>query len=290
MKLVGDVMIVIFVVSCVLSVCLKLSVAEIVAPMRQPRLVLFSLLANFVVVPFAAVLISRAMSLAEPLAIGLVLMGAAAGAPFLPKLVEVGKGDAGLAVALMVLLMVASLGYLPLLLPHLLAGVSVNSLQIAQSLLFTMVLPLGIGLWVKARNETLARRLRPPLNFLSNISLIAVLVIIPAMHWERLQAMLRTTALPASVALIGVSFAAGYLLGGPTGGSREVVGFSTGARNIPAALLIATQNFADANVAVMVIIIGLASLLMLAPLALFFARSKQAQSTQNSGGGMGQSA
>ena len=51
-----------------------------------------------------------------------MLLGVAAGAPFLPKLTELAKGNLPFAVGIMVLLAVGTVGYLPLVLPLLLRG------------------------------------------------------------------------------------------------------------------------------------------------------------------------
>lgn len=83
----------------------------------------------------------------------MLLLGTAAGAPFLPKLAEIARGDLPFAVGLMVLLMVVTVGYLPLVLPLLLSGVSVNPAKIARSLVLLMLLPLGGGLALKARYD-----------------------------------------------------------------------------------------------------------------------------------------
>lgn len=271
MKQFVEVMVLIFVVSCVLGVGLSLTVSQILAPLRRIRPVALSLIANFVVVPGLAVLIAKTMSLSEPASIGLILLGAAAGAPFLPKIVDTAKGDLAFAAALMVMLMIASLAYLPLVLPLLLPGVSVNSWQIARSLLVTMIGPLGVGLFVRARRESLAVRLRPFLGRLSNICLIIALVLIPAMNSQRLLDMVCTRAIPAAVLFVVASFGLGYLLGDRKS-ERQVLGFATAARNIPAALLVGGQNFDDPNVAMMVIIVALLSLVLLAPLAIAFGR------------------
>ena len=55
-----------------------------------------------------------------------------------------------LSVGLMVLLMVVTIVYLPIVLPLLLQGVAVNPMDIAQSLVVMMLLPLAIGLLVNA--------------------------------------------------------------------------------------------------------------------------------------------
>src|SRR5580765_2030533 len=95
-----------FVLSSMLGMGLGLTVGQIIAPLRNVRLVVLSLVANFVVMPLLALGLARVLRLEEPLGVGLVLLGAAAGAPFLPKLAQLAKGNLAFAVGLMVLLMV----------------------------------------------------------------------------------------------------------------------------------------------------------------------------------------
>jgi len=83
-------------------------------PLRNGKLVLFALLANFALMPVGALVITRLLSLDRPLGIGLLLLGTAAGAPFLPRLAGVAKGNLAFAVGLMVLPMVLTVAYMPL--------------------------------------------------------------------------------------------------------------------------------------------------------------------------------
>jgi BASS family bile acid:Na+ symporter len=53
----------------------------------------FALLANFVLMPLAALALAKVLWLDEPFGVGLLLLGCAAGAPFLPKLAELAKGN-----------------------------------------------------------------------------------------------------------------------------------------------------------------------------------------------------
>ena len=109
---------IVFVLSSMLGMGLGLRVSEIVAPLRNWRLVMLSLVANFVVMPFAALALARILRLDESMGIGLLLLGMAGGAPFLPKLAQIARGNLAFAVGLMVLLMVMTVGYLPIVLPH----------------------------------------------------------------------------------------------------------------------------------------------------------------------------
>ena len=70
----------VFVVSSMLAVGLSLTVNEILAPLSRGKLVFLALLANFVLMPLAALVIARVLSLDQPLGIALLLLGAAAGA------------------------------------------------------------------------------------------------------------------------------------------------------------------------------------------------------------------
>src|SRR2546425_8406707 len=102
------------------------AVSQISEPLRNARLVMLALLANFVLMPLGALALAKILWLDEPFGIGLLLLGCAAGAPFLPKLAELAKGDLAFAVGAMVLLMVVTVGYLPIVLSVLLPGVTVD--------------------------------------------------------------------------------------------------------------------------------------------------------------------
>ena len=166
-----------FVISSMLAMGAGLSISQIVQPLRNPRLIVFALLSNFVLMPLCAFALSTMLQLDQPLGVGMLLLGCAAGAPFLPKLAELAKGNLPFAVGTMVLLMVVTVGYLPIVLPLLLPGVAVNPAKIAQSLVLLMLLPLGIGLALKSRYEELAARVKPVLDRISNVSLILLVLL-----------------------------------------------------------------------------------------------------------------
>src|SRR5215471_14758983 len=154
-----------FVVSSMLAMGAGLTVAQIIEPLRNARLVALALFANFVLMLLGAFALAKGLRLDEPLGVVLLLLGCAAGAPFLPKLAELAKGNLALAVGVMVLLMVVTVGYLPIVLPLLLPGVTVNPWQIARSLILLMLLPLAAGLALKSYYESLAIRVKPVLDW-----------------------------------------------------------------------------------------------------------------------------
>ena len=194
---------------------LGLKVAQIMAPLRNLRLVSLSLLANFVLMPAAAVVLARVLRLDEPLGVGLLVLGVAAGAPFLPKLTQIAKGNLAFAVALMVLLMVITVGYLPLVLPVLLPGVSVNPAKIARSLFLLMLVPLAVALAVNAKLPAAAARAKPLFDRLSSLGLILVVVLLVVVNFNKVLSVFGTRAILAGMLFIAFGYAVGWALGGP---------------------------------------------------------------------------
>ena len=256
----------VFVVSSMLAVGLSLTVGQIVAPLRNARLVILSLVANFVLMPLAALLIARALRLDQPLAVALLLLGGAAGAPFLPKLAGVAKGNLAFAVGLMVLLMVLTVGYMPLVMPLVLEGVSVDPTQIARSLVMLMLLPLVIGLAVRARYTVAAGRAAPVLSKVSTLSLAIMVVLMLVTNIRNIIGLFGTRGVLATVVFLLVGFGLGWILGGPARDTRSVLAMGTAQRNIAAALVVGGQNFEEPRVVVMVVVVAIVGLLVLMPL------------------------
>ena len=167
-----------FVVSSMLSIGLAARIAEIVAPMRHPGRVLRALIANFVLAPGVALAIAAVLPLEPGYELGLLLLGFAAGAPFLPKLADIGRSHVPTATALMVLLMAGSVVAMPLALPLLVKGLQVNPLRIAAPLVVLMLAPLLLGMAAQRFVPQAGAELLPALTKVSNISFVAVVILI----------------------------------------------------------------------------------------------------------------
>jgi BASS family bile acid:Na+ symporter len=81
-----------FVVTSMLALGLSLTIPMIVQPRKNGRLVALALLANFILIPLLAYAILILILLEQSLETGLILLACAAGAPFLPKLVQGARG------------------------------------------------------------------------------------------------------------------------------------------------------------------------------------------------------
>jgi predicted Na+-dependent transporter len=256
----------VFVIGSMASMGLSLKLQQITASLKNTRLVIMALLVNFVLVPLVAYAITLLLPLDEPLRVGLILLSTAAGAPFLPKLAEVSKGNTAFSVGLMVLLMVVTVIYLPIVLPLLLGGVAVNPWDIAQSLILLMLLPLTLGLLINARYEEMAARLQPVFSQTSNTALMLLLVLGLVLNFRDMISLVGSFGFLAAVLFLLVSLALGYLLGGSEPQTKSVIGLGTAQRNIAAALVVAGQNFGS-EVITYLMVVAIVALIILMPLA-----------------------
>jgi BASS family bile acid:Na+ symporter len=170
------------------------------------------------------------------------------------------------SVGLMVLLMVVTIVYLPIVLPLLLQGVAVNPMDIAQSLVVMMLLPLAIGLLVNARYEEVAAKVQPTFGQASNIAILVLTVLGLVLNFKSMIGLVGSWGILAGVIFIVVSVVIGYFLGGSDRGIKSVMGLGSGQRNISAALVVAGQNF-GMEVVTYLMVIAVVGLVVLMPLA-----------------------
>lgn len=265
LEILSRVSVLVFVVSSLLATGLGLTLREILAPLRAVRLILLSLTANFLIAPLLAYLLTLVIPLNPSHAAGLLLLSVAAGAPFLPKLAELAGGNLGFSVTLMVLLMVGSTAFMPLVLPLLIPGLKADPWSIAGPLVILMLLPLGLGLAINGRFGWLTPRLLLVLKPVVNISLILLTLLLIGLNLGALLGTLGSGAILAAILFVGITFAIGYALGGPEGGTRRVLALGTSQRNIAAALVTATSSSADPEVVVMLLVTTIVGLILLLP-------------------------
>ena len=246
LEVVTQVGMLLFVVGGMAAMGLGLTVSRIATPLRDVRMVLLLLLVNFVVVPAAAIAAARLLPMEQDAATAVVLVGCLAGAPFLPKLAQLAKANVALAVGSMVLLMVVTVGYAPIVVPLVIPGVTVDPLAVAQSLVLFMLIPLGLGLLVRARLAELADSWVGPVGLLLGIT-SALFV-----SWQDVVGAIGTWIFFGIAIVLVAGLAVGWLAGVGRPGDRVLLGLATAQRNIAAALVVATTIGGDVVVLTLV--------------------------------------
>jgi BASS family bile acid:Na+ symporter len=268
-----------FIVTSMLAMGMSLTMSQILEPLKNARLVILVLLANFVLVPLWAYVLTLVLPLGQPLQIGLMVLATAAGAPFLPKLVQGAKGNVAFGVGMMVLLMVVTILYMPIVLPLLLPGVSVNPWDIAKSLIILMLVPLALGMLFKSHSPDSAEHWQPVMNKTSTVSVLVLLVVGLGLNISNIINLIGSFGLLAILLLVGGSLLIGFLLGGGDPATRSVMGLGTAQRNISAAILVTAQNFAGTETLPFVLVAGVLLLLVLLPAAKWMGARIQGPST-----------
>jgi predicted Na+-dependent transporter len=216
---------------------------QILESLRDTRTLLLALVANFLAVPLLALLLARVLPLDADARTAVILLGAVAGAPLLPKLAELSSGHVPFSIGLMVLLMAATVGYAPLVLPLLLPHVTVAPGDIARSLLAIMLLPLGIGLLGRARYPKIAAW-SPELHRVSAAGMVIGLTAGLLVGWQNLVTTIGSWIFLGAALLALGAIAIGWALAAPARPTmRRVAALSAGMRNFSAALLVASRDF-----------------------------------------------
>ena len=244
----------VFLVSSMLAMGLTLTLPALVAPLRHGRLVVLALALNFIFAPAFAWLLTVVIPLDRGHAIGLLLLGGAAGAPFIPTIVEKARGDRALAAALMGLLTIGTILFLPFALPLMIPGLQPDPWSIAGPLLLLIVLPLVVGMGVKSRVPALAGRAAPVLAKIGSVALLLLFAALIALNFRALLGVVGSGAIAVALIYFAGLLSVGWLLGGPDPRVRSVLGLATGARNFGAALVPAAGSFNDPKITLMIIV------------------------------------
>ena len=261
-----------FVVGSMLGTGLSLTVAQIIQPLKNVRLVILALLANFVLVPLLAFGITKVIPLDQSLQIGLIVLSTVAGAPFLVKEVQAAEGNLSLGVGLMFMLMVITIFYVPLVLPLLLPGVAVNPWDIAKSLIMTMLIPIVLGLMYRSHSAEGAQQWAPVMNKVSGVALLIMLVTGLGLNISNIIDLIGSFGFLALILFVVGSLLIGMLLGGRDPAVRSVLGLGTAQRNVAAAILVTSLNFAGTMTLPFVLVASIVLPLILIPTARLLGR------------------
>ena len=265
----------VFVICTMLNVGLTQKPAAIAEHLKNWPFVLKMLAANFI---FAPLLMIGALYLAPfspPLKAGLLIFSLGAGAPFLIKLTQTAEHDLSLGAAVMMLLMIVTVIYMPIVLPLVLSGVSVNALAIARALLLQMLLPIGVGMLAALVLPGLSKKLQPLVGGLGNLAMYAMVVATLVGYFPNLLQIIGTGAFLVGLVFVAAAFGLGYLAGFGKDNLEDVGGLGTAQRNTAAGVIIAIQNFSDPNVFVMLTLANILGIVMLLILARFLSRDNK---------------
>jgi BASS family bile acid:Na+ symporter len=172
------------------SLGLELTVGDFRRVIKEPRGVLIGLINLALISPALAVAMAELFGLPAGLAVGLVLLGTAPGGTMANLVTHLAKGETALSITLTAISSVLAVVTVPLYLElatswfdaEELAG-SVGMLGIVVRVLLITVIPLSIGMWVRANRAELCERIAAPLKKVAlGVFAIVVVGVIIAEH------------------------------------------------------------------------------------------------------------
>jgi BASS family bile acid:Na+ symporter len=236
------------VIEMMVTIGLGVTFAQVAGVARNGRLIAKATVANYVLVPAAAVALIIFFHPHPMVAAGFLLAAGFPGAPYGPPFTAMAKGNIPVSVGLMVMLAGSSAIVAPLLLSALLPLVAgggdlrIDTVKIVKTLLVCQLIPLCIGLTLRNWRPRVAELLKTPAARLSSVLNVVVFGAILVVQFHLLRH-IRLTGF-AGMLLMAVAFtAAGWLLGGPGARNRKALALSTGVRNVGVSLVIATGSF-----------------------------------------------
>jgi bile acid:Na+ symporter, BASS family len=235
-------------IEMMVTIGLGVTFSDVLRVGRSWGLVARAVLANYILVPVAAVGLLLLFRANPMVAAGFLVAAVCPGAPYGPPLTAMAKGNVTISVGLMVILAGSSAIFAPLLLQFLLplmAGDTPQKISVVKmvgTLLGAQLLPLCVGLLVRHQHPALADRLRRPAGVLSaslNLLTLAVIVFVQF----RVLAEVRLISYVGMLFLLIATMVAGGLAGGRTSETRKAMVITTSVRNVGVSLVIVTGGF-----------------------------------------------
>lgn len=237
------------VVGTVLGFGLKTTFADLLYLLRQPALLVRSLIAVFVIMPIVAVAISQWFDFPRTVMIALIALSISPTPPLLPSREAKSGGHESYGLGLMALLAGLSIAVVPLAAQLLSAffgrDLGAPASKIAGIVFISVLLPLAVGMAVHALSPAIAARVDTVVAMMVKILLplgVVVLLIATAPAMWRL---IGGGTLVAMLLFLAIGFVVGHVMGGPDQENAIVLAISTACRHPAVALSIASANFPD---------------------------------------------
>lgn len=244
---IGNLALPVFVFFTMFNVGLSQNLKDITGYLKEWKFLLRVVLANFIGGPLVMYLLIQLFSLSTPMAVGLMIFSMCAGAPFMIKLTKFSDNDVALGTSLMLVLVLVSCLYVPIVLPMILSDVSVSGWELFVNLTRQLVLPIVIGQVLDALASNFSKTIQPWAAKIGNLALWVIIIGTLVGNIEGLMGLVGNGAMLAGVLFIVTVTILGYYIVGKKKDDHfnEIGAFGTGQRNTAASMLIAANNFPD---------------------------------------------
>lgn len=242
MTLIALILVKVAMATLIASIGIGASLDDVTYLLRRPALLARSLLAMYVLVPLAALLLASILPLAISVKAALLVLAVSAGAPLLPRrLQEFGNNAYGfsLVATTSLLAIVLTPAWVALLARHFGVEAELSWKEVALALGAVFFGPLAAGMTLGHVFPGLSRRFAVRLAALAGFVLIAACLVLMALNWRAFIGV-HEPGLIALVTFMAISIAIGHLLGGPDERDRTTLAIACATRHIGIAVVVAT--------------------------------------------------
>lgn len=235
------------------AIGLELDVRSVVRPLGDRRFLLFVMVWNWLVCPALALAIVRLLPIADAYAVGLLLVGLAPAAPFLPMVVRRAGGDPGHTAAFLLISALGTIALMPLALPAIAPGLAVDRWTIARPLLVLLLAPLCLGMALCVLWPAVAATLRKGVKLLADASTIGLLIAIVTVYFKSFLDAIGSFAIAAHLIFtVGVLAGSWVSARSLPPSQRSVLSLGVGTRNFGAAFSPLLAGVTDPRTTVMI--------------------------------------
>jgi BASS family bile acid:Na+ symporter len=209
---------------------------------RRPQLLLQSLLAMYVVVPVAALVIVRVLPLNSNIKIALLVLAVSAGAPLLPRRLQHFGSNAytfSLLIISSLLAVFVVPTWLALLKSYFNLSAEFSIIDVAAVIAKTFLLPLVVGMTIATIFPTAYKLIASKLWAIAWIIFIFSVLALLVLNWQFLL-QIRGPGIAALVILMIVAAIVGHTLGGPNPETRTTLAIACCTRHLGVAVVVAT--------------------------------------------------
>jgi bile acid:Na+ symporter, BASS family len=227
----------IFMVGSLLEMGLRLKLPDAIRGLRSMRFVAYTLVWSFIICPALAYAITLVIPLEPTYAIGLVLLGMAPCAPFVPTLVDKAKGDLGFTAAFMILASAGTVICMPFTVPLLAKGLTTSAWAIAKPLLLVVLLPMAVGVIIRRNADAIASKMLPFAKKVAGIAGLLWAILCLIIYGKALLSLAGSYAVASELIFFGIICFGTYLLGiGLPHEQKVVLSVGVTTRNLGACL------------------------------------------------------
>jgi BASS family bile acid:Na+ symporter len=248
------------------SIGLDATLDDVTSVLRQPLELAKAVGAVFLAPPLVGAALIAIFPLSPTSKAALMLMAVSPVPPLVPsKAMKTGARRA-YAYGVYTALVVMSVLFVPLMV-NILGRIYGDDLQIspgvvARKISLGVLLPLAIGLAVRARFPQSAQRWSPIIGKIALALVILPVLPLLVLLWPKLSALMGDGTVAAAMLLATAGLAAGYLLGGPDPHDRSTLAVTAAIRHPGIAVMIATANAYSKQVSLAIVLMLLAGFIV----------------------------